>query len=136
MSLSRIPLPSISLVLASDEAIFPGPKKFEAEASVRTSSSIPAHLMKTIDLRNEASFEAVQFSYHHSDDLATDDGHEDTSDTKTIFKGKRPGTSRGFRSDRASSYKIKHTVTLIMSACRRFMPVKTTQSTLRKAAQY
>ncbi|KAF8959711.1 hypothetical protein BDZ97DRAFT_1922693 [Flammula alnicola] len=132
MPLSRLPLPSIALVLTSDRVFIP-PRpsviKIEVDELPARPPSVPEYLMKTIDLRDVEPSEYPQFSYILRTDSSTDVGDDD-ADTRTIFEEKIPVTSRGFWMEGNA---VKDTASVLLTAFRKLFPVKTDKSILAKS---
>ncbi|KAF8957277.1 hypothetical protein BDZ97DRAFT_1924764 [Flammula alnicola] len=136
MPLSSLPLPSIALVLTSDQAFIPARPsviKIDMDSSPAMAPTVPADLMKTIDLRDVDPSEYEQFSYILRSESAAD---VDDEETRTIFEEKRPVTSRGFRGEGSSSNVVKGVASVVIHAFRNLFPLKVAESVRRNIYRY
>ncbi|KAF8960624.1 hypothetical protein BDZ97DRAFT_1760576 [Flammula alnicola] len=128
MPLSSLPLPSIALVLTSDQALIPTRPsviKIDIDSSPAMAPTVPVDLMKTIDLRDVDPSEYQQFSYilRSESEIGVDN-----EETRTIFEEKRPVTSRGFQGEGSFSNVVKDIASVVIHAFRKLFPLKVAQS--------
>ncbi|KAF8959728.1 hypothetical protein BDZ97DRAFT_1922702 [Flammula alnicola] len=124
MPLSCVPFPSIALVLTSDQAFIPRRPsviKIDMDSSPAMAPTVPADLMKTIDLRDVDPSEYEQFSYILRSEPPM----------LTTFEEKRPVTSRGFRGEGSSSNVVKDIASVVIHAFRNLFPLKVAESVRR-----